>query len=461
MINRLKLRHFKAFKDELVIDFGSKNLLIYGENGSGKSSIYEALKIVFFKSKLEQDIEVVATPEEQIQVNNDFWNKFNNKNANLNFSIKINEEEYSEVSIENYQCFMISINNIQLDDKIKLDKFLENFFFHIDDVGNFCLENHLSVEAEINEKLQLFNEHIRVTIDKEDGYFVKIIDSIRNLESKRELNKYFNEAKLNLIKLLLLFNSIRCAKEEGKEKILILDDFITSLDVSNRAFLMRYILDEFADFQIIILTHNVNFYNLIMYLIKDIYKTKDKWNFGNIYELNNNNKFYIKNSLDNVEKIKAQYNDNPEQIEEIGNKIRQKFEVLLYEYSKLLMIGAVEENKKILARIENSNNLYYYNKKTASDLVDELETILSLENSYNLAGSLLAKINLYKQNEFHNIKEILKSLKLYKKITMNPMSHGHIGQTAFTTTEINQTLKLMEKFEKQLKSLTDNDVAGM
>jgi len=37
---------------------------------------------------------------------------------------------------------MISINNIQLDDKIKLDKFLENFFFHIDDVGNFKNYNY-------------------------------------------------------------------------------------------------------------------------------------------------------------------------------------------------------------------------------------------------------------------------------------------------------------------------------
>jgi energy-coupling factor transporter ATP-binding protein EcfA2 len=43
-ISKLKIRNFKGFpNDESVIDFNSKNLLLFGENGSGKSSIYWAL----------------------------------------------------------------------------------------------------------------------------------------------------------------------------------------------------------------------------------------------------------------------------------------------------------------------------------------------------------------------------------------------------------------------------------
>lgn len=43
-ISKLKIRNFKGFPDEeTVIDFEGNNLLLYGENGSGKSSIYWSL----------------------------------------------------------------------------------------------------------------------------------------------------------------------------------------------------------------------------------------------------------------------------------------------------------------------------------------------------------------------------------------------------------------------------------
>lgn len=42
-IDQIVIRNFKAFNDEFTIKIGGKNLLLYGENGSGKSSIYWAL----------------------------------------------------------------------------------------------------------------------------------------------------------------------------------------------------------------------------------------------------------------------------------------------------------------------------------------------------------------------------------------------------------------------------------
>lgn len=46
-ISKLTLNAFRAFPHEITIDFKSKNLLVYGENGSGKSSIFHALKNFF------------------------------------------------------------------------------------------------------------------------------------------------------------------------------------------------------------------------------------------------------------------------------------------------------------------------------------------------------------------------------------------------------------------------------
>lgn len=42
-ISKIEIEGFKAFPKYFSLDFGDKNLLMYGENGSGKSSIYHAL----------------------------------------------------------------------------------------------------------------------------------------------------------------------------------------------------------------------------------------------------------------------------------------------------------------------------------------------------------------------------------------------------------------------------------
>lgn len=52
-INKLTLKNFKFFIGEIPINFERKNVLLYGENGSGKSSIYWALYI-FFRVCLKQ-----------------------------------------------------------------------------------------------------------------------------------------------------------------------------------------------------------------------------------------------------------------------------------------------------------------------------------------------------------------------------------------------------------------------
>lgn len=47
-ISRIELQNFRAFDERFVLDLaGGKNLLLHGENGSGKSSIYFALKRFF------------------------------------------------------------------------------------------------------------------------------------------------------------------------------------------------------------------------------------------------------------------------------------------------------------------------------------------------------------------------------------------------------------------------------
>lgn len=466
-MNRLKIKNFKAYReelDELILD--GKSFLVYGENGSGKSSIYEAIKVVFFRDRLAPNIPIGTAPENITQINHDFWDKYKNKNAPTPFEIEINNTNYTDFDSISYQVFMIAMDRLCVSGSLRLDELLENFDLEIEEINEFCHENYETIQTEVNSKLQEFQEkNISIVIDNEDDFSIKITDSNRDLSYKENITDYFNEAKLNLIILLLLFEAIKCAKKSDPKKILVLDDFITSLDMSNRTFLMKYILETFGDdFQIVILTHNVYFYNLIMYLINDIYKSGNKWKFGNIYEIDNQHKIYTKDTIERASDIKKFYERNSENREVVGNKIRQRFEVLLYEISKLLMVGGVEDSKKILERVELGKSVYFKNKvnqrdknKTASDLVDEIKGILDNEN---LKVDIEEKINSYQKINLKDIQKTIIDLKLYQKMILHPMSHGIIGQSLFTTNDIEVSLELLKKLEDSIKSLTDSDVDG-
>ena len=49
-ITKIEIKNFRAFYGKYLIDLhkAGKNLLVYGENGSGKTSLYQAL--MFFYS---------------------------------------------------------------------------------------------------------------------------------------------------------------------------------------------------------------------------------------------------------------------------------------------------------------------------------------------------------------------------------------------------------------------------
>ncbi|MGJ1367906.1 hypothetical protein [Sphingobacterium spiritivorum] len=462
-MQKLRLSKFKAFKDELLIPFANKNLLLYGENGAGKSSLYESIKVIFYHQKLVEHISA-PTPEELAQRKNDFWSNYNNKIDNHDFEIEINDDQYNSFDTELYRVFMISLEEMKIGNKIHLKEIIENFFFRIDGIDSLCAEGFLLVQDDVNNKLKSFNESVAIEIDNEDDYAIKIIDTNKNVESKVEIKKFFNEAKLNTIVLLLLLSFIELSKTPDKKNILVLDDFITSLDASNRTFLIKHILENFQNDQVLIFTHNISFYNLVMFMINKERSLANTWLFANLYEINNCHRIYFKNAIDRTKAIREDYNNivtpgTSSEIEAIGNRIRRKFEILLYEYSKLLMVGAVEDSNKIIDRIMYGKSAYYNSKKTASDLVDNLQSIIDENNPNNLSGRLQSEINNFKKHDFDNFQKIIKDLKLYQKITMHPLSHGVIGMPTFTTREIEISFELLEKMEEFLKDMVDTNVS--
>lgn len=463
-MNKLKLNKFKAFEDTLTIPLDSrKNLLLYGENGAGKSSIYEALKVIFFKARLESQLSAL-TPEDLEQKRNELWSSYDNKITSQAFKLEINDTDHLTFDRTPYQVFLISIEELSIGDRISLQSLLETFFFDIPDIPGFCGREFQRIQDLVNAALTTFQETVQIEIDNEDAFTLKIIDPRKHIETKNGIRKYFNEAKLNIILLLVLLNAIDVSKDTARHKVLVLDDFITSLDASNRTFLIKYIFDKFQDSQVLILTHNVSFYNLIMFMVRVVFNNYEHWAFANLYEINNAHKIYIKSEIELSKKIRDDYEalslpHASTDIENIGNRIRKKFEVLLYEYSKLLMIGSVEDSKKILERLTEGKPAYFKGKKTASDLIDIIEATLADPNDFNIKSRLQAHIDGYKLADFANFRTILKELRLYQKVTMHPMSHGVDGINTFTTKEIANSINLLEKMEGYLKDIVNTDVA--
>lgn len=55
-IFQIKIKNFKAFQQEQVFDLKRKNVLVYGNNGSGKSSLFWAL-YTLTQSSIKNDAE--------------------------------------------------------------------------------------------------------------------------------------------------------------------------------------------------------------------------------------------------------------------------------------------------------------------------------------------------------------------------------------------------------------------
>ncbi len=447
----LELGNFKAHQ-QLEIPFDEKNFLLYGDNGAGKSSIYEALKLFFFKEKVEENVRKSASPEEQEEKIKEFYREYNNQVLNQDFLVKINNSINTALPRDDYGVYMLTLEELFFDQFLELDKLLKITYFdlQISDRGQYT-----EIVTKANEYLIRFQEKIMITLDDET-YAIKITDTSRNLQNVKNIKKYFNEAKLNLVVLSLLFAAMKTFKNESKKNILILDDFITSLDMANRTFLIRAILDDFKDFQILIFTHNVYFYNLIMYLIDEkICTTNKKWQFANMYEIDDTHKMYFHDIRIKTSDIKNLYEQEKRKstpdFKIVGNQLRQKFERLLYEFSKLLMIGGVEESNKILEVIARDSKFYLFkdgkNNKNSNDLVGEIANI-----NTSLAD-VQQKIAEYTIDNLDTIKDILNNLKLYRKVSMHSLSHGRIGQHAFTSKEVEQTLLFIEMFENNVKEL--------
>lgn len=406
-IQKLDIKSFKAFLD-LSIPINGRNLLVYGKNGAGKSSIYWAL-YTSLQSAQKQSDDVYkyfdsARPENLI-------NRLTTTPDDASITVSFQKEDGAfdsayTISKALHETKDVSkILNGDLASDFITYRILFSFYHYRnsqtinlwqvfeDEMLPFCQGDSVKevyklwveikgddpfaaaraakeVGYAVGRRYDLFDSRVkrfntgfkevlaRITIEAQGFYEKHFADKEEAAPEKKltvgvglsvpskydrkahqlvppkvsfevklgpnplpKPHSFLNEAKLTQLALSVRFGATLAQLQESPIKLLVLDDLLISLDMSNRMKVVKIILGEdFADYQKVILTHDLGFFQEIR---REIGTDLPNWQCSRIAgsategrRLEN-----AKSELDQAKDFLA--ND---QLSECGNKLRQHVE---------------------------------------------------------------------------------------------------------------------------------------
>lgn len=483
MINKISLESFKAFglPVEFVLEDANakgKNLLAYGENGSGKSSLFEALRLFFYQDQMLDALHKEGEAPEVYEANKkNFLRAYNNATMAVDFTLKVNDQDRIAFPFKDHACYMLGSEDVHLGNHVLVKEFLKGVSLPPMDIDKFWKDNGEDLIKNINKAIKEdFKEAF--TVEIADSYSaLKIVDPTRGVSPENDYRRFLNEAKLHLVALLIFFETVKLHKVTlgaNIDKVVVLDDIVTSLDATNRIFLVNYLIRDFGSEQIILLTHNVSFFNLVYLRVGNkVDQDAEKWVLYNICEVGDNTDAYAYDLVENSAKILSDYNslsttDPAAAADQAGNKIRKRFEAVLYEYAKLIQIDQFEDANRVLARLIDKRKpvfVKYDNREVygANELLDEIIPILNAaKSSSDKVSEVKTCIESYqKLTEVKKIAAYLKELKMFQKVVLHQLSHGTGTRPTFTDKEIRQSIELLKKFEFLVNKIKDENAYGM
>ena len=469
-ITEIEIRNFRAFRGTYPINLKKgKNLLIYGENGSGKSSLYLALK--FFLESGEDDSYMSKSHQNIFTEGDDRYIK-----------LHFRTDQQSEEDIYEWSQSAKEANNSLIIEASKTKGFLdykallETHYVHREsdtvNVFDLLIENLLantvsfitgrSLAEEWDDiqppfprrsaiyKIALLEEHIenfnRELVTKleelqtkaseildEFGYNVglefgfqkivynrekKILDGKQILLKikffEREIlthQNFLNEAKLSAIAIAIYFSSI-LLQPDSKLKILALDDVLIGLDMSNRLPMINILKEYFSDYQIFFMTYDRAWYEIVKQRT-----VGSEWKYAEFYFSKTDEYEIPIYAEDRVYLEKAREYFNINDYKACAIYLRTAFEVAIKRFCD-------KKNLKVRYR-ENSKDL------RSDDFWQAIKGGKTRDGDPFLEKALTDEIELY------------------RNIILNPLSHSRI--VAVVEKEISKAIKAVEKLEAKLK----------
>ncbi|MBC8525499.1 MAG: hypothetical protein ISS28_05580 [Candidatus Cloacimonetes bacterium] len=208
--------------------------------------------------------------------------------------------------------------------------------------------NHLS--KDINDFYVFMNpgEHIEdinlVPVQKNDE-FLGITIQFKFFENEETPpSKYLSESHMNCLGLAFFLTSVRALNQNNN--FFILDDVISSYDTNHRLRFAQILLEKFADFQIILLTHDKDWFDYVSKVVKG------KW-LINTFKWEDKSGPSIDVPLPSL-KIQIENQISKNDIKGLGNNIRIYLEGLLKNIAFNLSVPV-----RFLFNDKNENRMSY------------------------------------------------------------------------------------------------------
>lgn len=480
-ITEIKLNNYRAFYGEhtISLDKDGKNLMVYGENGSGKSSLFTALQNFFLSSVQKVNVE-----------ENIFVPASKKNTASILLTIK---ESATSTKTTNFELNCVDKQIISLDKTIIADANKIKGFFdyrsllrthieHANDVNLFDIlidgilkhsvnrfstkeigsewnsiyddtfnlkqtkgiqartKNYLKdkfnpglkqliqdIEKDTNIFMSYFGESVKIKLE-----FTEVTHHGRRMLSGNTINLkldfhnthipkhqfFLNEARLSALAISLYLASIKVNPTAGALKVLVLDDLLIGLDMSNRLPLLKILKNHFIEvpenerFQTIMTTYDKVWFELVNNYFGDT-----NWKFIEIYSKRLTDEDfeipYIKETQGYLDKAKTYLKEKDNKASAVY--IRTEFERI---------VKSICEKKGL--------QVNYKTKQKEFTTEDFWEAIT---------------------NQTDIDKEIIKEIRIHRGTVMNPFSHYDLEHPEFTK-ELEDTIDTIEKLGKiNIKSL--------
>ncbi len=360
-LESLKLDNFRAFPQPETFQLDGKNLLVYGENGSGKSSLFAALRALFRH----------PSPPPTLNSKHAFENKFkrpagmpwaveaiftNGKtvtwaNTGLQGDKPLRDEIALKAAMLDYRALM-ETNHLHGEDRVNLFDVIVNtllagygitspgvtpfptsgtaqvpigdYWARLQGIREQISWSQTSIPSHILQACQGFNAGLNVALNAVNGLLPELLHDLKqqNIQMKPLVfsglvpkaahwlekrhydgqaiwlevdyrsealqypHMFLNEARLSALGLAIYLAGRLALVQQATgdaPKLLVLDDVLIGIDHSNRLPVLDVLHTHFADWQVVLLTHDRTWFDLAR-----AHLPKQEWIYYEVYEGNPN-----------------------------------------------------------------------------------------------------------------------------------------------------------------------------